>query len=160
MSSSVTSTAASVDVSNNAIVSESSVAVSVSSVVQSELVVPPPPLSRSITVKPPKDLALVLSVCGEALKVYGQTNVSAVNILIVVKHIISAVNTVAKDHVLANKKVLVSDCVHWLIDNQKNLSDDEKNTLDLLADTVLPQSIEMMEEIVSCFSCFAKPQAK
>ena len=129
---------------------------SIASAVPSDLVVPPPPLNRTMTVKPPKDLALVLSVCGQALKLYGQTSVSTVNILIVLKHIISAVNIVAKDLVLADKKQLVDECAHWLIDSQKHMSDDDKNALDLLADTVLPQSLDMMQEIQSCFSCFHK----
>ena len=46
------------------------------------LIVPPAPLNRSLTVKPPKNISLVLSVCGEALKTYGDQQVSAVKILV------------------------------------------------------------------------------
>lgn len=122
-----------------------------------ELIVPSP-LPRSLTIKPPKDLSLVLSVCGEALKMYGQQKVSAVTILVVLQHILTAINKLTKLSV-EDKKELALESIQWLIDNQKDLSDDEKSTLDLLAVTVFPQAIDLLaEETALCMSlsCFGK----
>lgn len=132
----------------------------VSSVEPSDvLVVPAAPLNRSLTVKQPKNISLVLSICGEALKTYGDQQVSAVKILILLQHILKAVNKLTKLNE-EEQKQLALDSIHWLIDNQKNLSDEEKNMLDLLSETVFPQAIEILSttksSCVSCFSCFSK----
>jgi hypothetical protein len=120
------------------------------------LIVPPAPLNRSLTVKPPKNISLVLSVCGEALKTYGDQQVSAVKILVLLQHILIAVNKLTKLSE-EDQKQLALDSIHWLIDHQKNLSDEEKNMLDLLSDTVFPQAIDILSTSESgCFSCFSK----
>ena len=123
----------------------------------SELVVPAP-LTRSITIQPPKNLALVLSICGEALTTYGNLPISSAQILVLLQHIITSVNK--KSGITEeDKKQLALDSIHWLIDNQKGLSDKEKNTLDVLSDTVFPQAVDLLSQPSSCsplFSCFTK----
>lgn len=122
------------------------------------LVVPSAPLNRSLTVKQPKNISLVLSICGQALKTYGDQQVSSVKILILLQHILVAVNKITKLSE-EDQKQLALDSIYWLIDNQKNLSDEEKNMLFLLSDTVFPQAIEVLytakSGFFSCFSCFS-----
>ena len=120
-----------------------------------ELVVPPAtPQSQ-----PPQNLALVLSICGKALKTFGSNSISTVNVLIVLQHIIMAVSKISSlsDE---DKKQLVLDSIHWLINNQTNLSVEEKQTLDLLAITIFPQAVELLsaekDTILRCFSCCTK----
>ena len=126
-------------------------------VVANELVVPSP-LTRAITIQPPKNLAAILSICGEALTTYGDNAITSSQILILLQHIITAVNKLNGISV-DEKKQLSLDAVHWLIDNQKGLSDKEKNTLDVLSDTVFPQAVDLLSETKSClplFSCVKK----
>jgi len=106
----------------------------------------------------PTNLSMVLTICGKALKTFGSDTVSAVNVLIVLQHIIVAVSKLtglSPDE----KKQLALDSIHWLINNQTNLSIEEKQTLDLLAITIFPQAIDMLSGDKcsgGCFSCFTK----
>ena len=120
------------------------------------LVVPSAALQRQKTVKQPKNLSLILAVCGEALKKYGDQEVSSMKILILLQHILTAVVKLTK---LSedDQKQLALDSIHWLIDNQKGLSDEEKNTLDLLSETVFPQALELLSAAkTGCFTCISK----
>jgi hypothetical protein len=116
-----------------------------------ELIVPAP-LSRANTIKPPQDLALILSICGDALKLYGSQHLTSTSILVVLSHIITSVNKFVKSDV--DKKKIALEAIHWLIDHDKSLSDEEKNTLDLLSETVFPQAVDLFNASQSsCFSC-------
>ena len=123
-----------------------------------DALVVPAPLSRAQTKKvQPKNLAVILSVCGKALKTFGDDRpINAVTILILLQHIIMAVNKVKALSTL-EKKDLALSAIQWIIDQQKNLSDEEKDTLDLLAETIFPQAIELLSPtecfLFSCFSC-------
>jgi len=107
----------------------------------------------------PKNLALVLSICGEALKTFGTDTISSVNVLIVLQHIIVAISKLTK---LSedDKKQLALDAIHWLIEHQTTISNDDKQALDLLATAIFPQAIELLsiekETIAGCFSCLKK----
>lgn len=119
------------------------------------LVVPTNSLIRSATIQQPKNLSLILSICGEALKYFGDQPINSVKILILIKHTIIAVKKLTKLNEEEQKK-LVMDSIHWLIDNQKGLTDEEKNTLDILSETVFTQTIELLSlNETSCF-CFSK----
>ncbi len=123
-----------------------------------DALVVPAPLSRAQTKKvQPKNLAVILSVCGKALKTFGDDRpINAVTILILLQHIIMAVNKVKSLSTLERKELALS-AIQWIIDQQKNLSDEEKDTLDLLAETIFPQAIELLSPtecfLFSCFSC-------
>ncbi len=120
------------------------------------LIVPSAPLNRAITVIPPKNLAIVLSVCGEALKKYGDQPISSLKILVLLQHILVAVKKIAKLDG-EEQKQLALDAIQWLINNQKGLTDEEKATLGMLSETVFPQAIELLTEVKSgCLSCFKK----
>ena len=118
------------------------------------LVVPTDPLPRSATIKQPTNLGLILSICGEALKHFGDQPINGVKILILIQHVIIAVKKLTKLNEEDQKK-LVMDAVHWLIENQKGLTDEEKNTLDILSETVFIQAIEILSNDTNCF-CFSK----
>ena len=120
------------------------------------LIVPSAALNRAITVKQPKNLSIVLSVCGEALKNYGDQPISSVKILILLQHILVSVKkiTTLNDE---EQKQLALDSIHWLIDQQKGLTDEEKTILSMLSETVFPQAIELLTEVkLGCMSCFTK----
>lgn len=121
-----------------------------------ELIVPSP-VSRSPTIKPPKNLSLVLSVCGEALKLFGNQKLSPLTILIVLQHIIIVIEKLVKISG-EEKKELAIESIQWLISQQKELSDEEKTTLDLLAVSVFPQAIDLLAAKLpkSCLDCFGK----
>jgi hypothetical protein len=121
-----------------------------------ELIVPSP-VSRSPTLKPPKNLSLVLSVCGEALKMYGDQKLSPISILVVLQHIIIVIEKLVKISG-EEKKELAIESIHWLISQQKELTDEERTTLDLLAIAVFPQAIDLLAAKLpkSCLDCFSK----
>jgi hypothetical protein len=120
------------------------------------LVVPSIPLQRQISIKAPKNLSLILSICGKALKTYGDQEISTSKILILLHHILLAVSKLTQlDQ--EEQKQLALDSIHWLINNQNGLSDDEKQTLGLLSETVFPQAIELLSVAkTNCFSCLCK----
>jgi hypothetical protein len=135
-----------------------SVPATATSDVSNVLVVPAHPLNRSATIVQPKNLPLILSVCGQALKKFGDQPINAVKILILIQHIIVAVKKLTKLEGEEQQK-LVMDSIRWLIDNQKGLSDEEKNTLDIISETIFIQAIELLsdkESFTSCISCFSK----
>ncbi len=111
---------------------------------ESSLIVPAPPLSRSQTITTPKNLSLILTVCGKALKLYGENSINPGTILIVLSHIIICVKKIANLNE-EEQKQLALDAIQWLINNQKGLTDEEKQTLDLLAETVFPQAVELLK---------------
>ena len=123
-----------------------------------DALVVPAPLSRAQTKKAqPKNLSLILSVCGKALKTFGEDRpINAVTILILLQNIIMAINKI-KSLSADERKELALASIQWIIDQQKNLSDEEKDTLDLLAETIFPQAIELLSPsescLLSCFSC-------
>ncbi len=123
-----------------------------------DALVVPAPLSRAQTKKvQPKNLAVILSVCGKALKTFGDERpINAVTILILLQHIITAVNKVKSLSTLERKELALS-AIQWIIEQQKHLSDEEKDTLDLLAETIFPQAVELLSPaecfLFSCFSC-------
>ena len=106
-----------------------------------ELVVPA--MSRSATIKPPKNLPQVLTVCGSALQLFGNRTIGPTTILFLLNDVITAVDSLSQ-LTSEEKKKLALDAVHWLIDSQKNLSDNEKNTLDMMSETVFPQAIQLL----------------
>jgi len=125
--------------------------------VSADLVVPPP-LTRTITLKTPKNLSMILSICGEALKTYGDKEITSTNILILIQHIVTAANKIASVSV-EEKKQIALESVHWLINHQKDLSDEEKATMDILSTTIFPQAVDMLTEYKVCvpsFACFSK----
>lgn len=120
------------------------------------LVVPSNALQRQKTVTQPKNISLILSICGQALKKYGDQEICSMKILILLQHILNAVIKLTK---LSEdeQKQLALDSIHWLINNQKGLSDEEKNTLSLLSETVFPQALELLSVAkTGCFSCLCK----
>ena len=126
-----------------------------------ELIVPPPLIRIETKKTQPKNLALVLSICGKALDTFGSDkHITSVTILILLQHIIMAINTLTKLNV-EEKKDLALVCIQWLIDHQKDLTEDEKNILDLLALNAFPQVVDLLAEggsslkacFKSCFSC-------
>jgi hypothetical protein len=122
-----------------------------------DALVVPAPLSRAQTKKaPPKNLSLILSVCGKALKTFGDNRpINAVTILILLQNIIMAVAKI-KSLSSEEQKELALSSIQWIIDQQKQLSDEEKDTLDILAETIFPQAIELLSPTESClFSCFS-----
>ena len=121
---------------------------------ETELVVPPP-LLRIKTKKTPDNLGLVLSVCGDALHACGNPNVNAKTILLLLQKIIVSVKKLTK-LTKDDEKKIVLDCIEWIIDNQKGLSEEEKQILDMLAETIFPQAYDLLSETSSCFSCFSK----
>ena len=106
-----------------------------------ELVVPA--IVRSATIKPPQNLPQVLTVCGTALQLFGNRVIGPTTILFLLNDVISAVDQVS-NLTSEQKKVLALESVHWLIDTQKNLSDNEKNILDMMSETVFPQAIQLL----------------
>jgi hypothetical protein len=118
----------------------------------SNSLVVPPPLHRQQTIQQ-KNLSMILSVNGEALQKFGDKQLSAGTILVLLGHIITAAQKLFKLKGDDLKQVAL-DSIHWLIDHSKYLSDEEKSTLDLLSETVFPQAFDMLTSVSGC-SCFA-----
>jgi hypothetical protein len=111
------------------------------------------PLRTGTIMSPPKNLSLILSVCGEALKTYGDKKISVSTILILLQHIILSVKKLTKLNE-EEKKQLVLDSIHWLIEHQQHLSVEDKQTLELLSDSIFPQVITLLTENNKSSCCF------
>lgn len=123
-----------------------------------ELVVPLPPLTRSQTKKPdPMNLHMVFSICGKSLKEFGNAKLSASTILLLLQKIIKVAKDITKLKGDDLKQISL-ESIHWLIENQKSLSDSEKDLLDVLSENAFSQTFDMIVELESgCFSfCFGK----
>ena len=127
--------------------------------VEIDLVVPTPLTRAQTKTGQPKNLSLILSICGKALKMFGDKKINAVTILILLQHIIRAVEKITSLSTEERKELALAS-IQWLIDNQKDLTDEEKDTLDVLAETVFPQAVDLLSSGESCFSCFKKQAPK
>lgn len=133
---------------------EIQVDVSSNPVSESELVVPPPPLSRAQTKKVnPMHLHMILSICGHALKSFGELVISASNILLLLQKIITAAKALSNLNGDDLKQICL-DSIHWLIEHQTNLSDDDKNSLDVLSENAFSQAFDLIMDMeAGCLSC-------
>ena len=127
---------------------------------ENELVVPPPPLSRSQTKKAePQNMHMILSICGHALKNFGESIISASTILLVLQKVIQAAQNISKLDGDDLKQICM-DAVHWLIEHVTNLSDSEKDTLDVLSEKAFSQTFDMIVAVEKieqgCLACFCK----
>ncbi len=116
-----------------------------------ELIVPPP-LSRMQTKKNPENISQILTVCGNALKHFGNQPISAGNVLHLVNITMRSVFKIKKLDDDERKK-LVLDSIQWMIENQKGLTDEEKAILDMMAETVFHQVVDLLSESKGC-ACF------
>jgi hypothetical protein len=118
-----------------------------------ELIVPPP-LSRMQTKKNPENISQILTVCGNALKHFGNQPICAGNVLHLVNITMKSVFKIKKLDDDERKK-LVLDSIQWMIENQKGLTDEEKAILDMMAETVFHQVVDLLSESKGC-ACFSK----
>ena len=128
--------------------------------ISNELVVPLPPLSRSQTRKAePENMHTILSICGHALKNFGQAVISASTILLVLQKVIQAAQAISKLNGDDLKQICM-DSVHWLIEHVTNVSDSEKDTLDILSEKAFSQTFDMIVAVEKieegCLACFCK----
>ncbi len=130
-----------------------------------ELVVPPP-LNRSSSLVPMDDykspVPLILTVCGNALSTLDSKPIAKENILDVLHVLMQAVEAI-KDLGKADKKTLVLECLNWLINQQANMSVEDRSFLLQCAEKVAPPAIEVIIAVVkgvsslkasSCLPCF------
>ena len=116
--------------------------------------VPMVPVIRSMSIKTDtvvgdeykSSTAAILLVCGQALKQLGDQPFSKSNIITTV-HTIMEVVEVVQLNGKVDKKQLALDCVHWLINQQANLSDADKSYLLTIVDLALPSTIDMLVSI-------------
>jgi len=116
--------------------------------------VPMVPVIRSMSIKTDtvvgdeykSSTAAILMVCGQALKQLGDQPFSKSNI-ITTAHTIMEVVEVVQLNGKVDKKQLALDCVHWLINQQANLSEVDKAYLLTIVDLALPSTIDMLVSI-------------
>jgi len=158
------------DVSSNAVqvtIANQTLSANVANVVndkvenaENELVVPLPPLSRAQTKKVElQNMHMILSICGQALKNFGNAIISASTILLVLQKVIEAAQAISKLNGDDLKQICM-DSIHWLIEHITNLSDAEKDTLDVLSDKAFSQTFDMIVAVEKveqgCMACFSK----
>jgi hypothetical protein len=115
-------------------------------------------------------MSTILSICAQAL-LKGPV-VNAANLIIIVHNIMEAVETSKTIQVIKNmsaddRKQLIIDCLHWIVNNDNLLSDDDRLAINILIDTVALKAIDTIMAIVngeseliakaesSCLSCLS-----
>jgi hypothetical protein len=111
-----------------------------------ELVVPPP-LNRSTSVIPMDDykspVPLILTVCGNTLSALEAKPITKDNIMQVLHVIMQCIQAV-KDLQKCSKKVLALDCLHWMVNQQANLTVEERTFLLQVVDAIAPPAIDII----------------
>lgn len=92
-------------------------------------------------------LSTILTICGRSL--LKETQMTSANILLVAHDVMESIESLKTLQIMENitsdqKKQLAVDCLHWLVNNHDDLSPDDKEAVNLLIDTVVPNTIDIM----------------
>lgn len=93
-------------------------------------------------------LANVLTVCGKALQ--KGSAVDNKNIIVIMHSVMESIESLTKTekafHSLtgSQKKQLCIDCLHWLVNNQIDMSDEEKVILNVMVNQIAPTAIDVI----------------
>ena len=92
-------------------------------------------------------LSTILTICGRTL--LKDTPMSSANIILIAHNVMESIESLKTLQVMKNmtsdqKKQLAIDCLHWMVNNNDELSLDEKEAVNLLIDTVVPNTIDTM----------------
>jgi len=137
-------------VDNSNVASVNSTAASISSAVKDDVQT----ISNSLNtvVATAKDLyksplSTILTICGRSL--LKDTPVSQNNIILIAHNVMESIESLKTLHIMQNikgeqKKQLAIDCLHWMVNNNDELSSDKKMLINILIDTVVPNTIDTL----------------
>jgi len=92
-------------------------------------------------------LSTILTICGRSL--LKDTPVSQNNIILIAHNVMESIESLKTLHIMQNikgeqKKQLAIDCLHWMVNNNDELSSDKKVLINILIDTVVPNTIDTL----------------
>lgn len=92
-------------------------------------------------------LSTILTICGRSL--LKDTPVSQNNIILIAHNVMESIESLKTLHIMQNikgeqKKQLAVDCLHWMVNNNDELSSDTKVLINILIDTVVPNTIDTL----------------
>lgn len=92
-------------------------------------------------------LSTILTICGRSL--LKDTPVSQNNIILIAHNVMESIESLKTLHIMQNikgeqKKQLAIDCLHWMVNNHDELSSDQKMLINILIDTVVPNTIDTL----------------
>lgn len=92
-------------------------------------------------------LSTILTICGRSL--LKDTPVSQNNIILIAHNVMESIESLKTLHIMQNikgeqKKQLAIDCLHWMVNNHDELSSDQKMLINVLIDTVVPNTIDTL----------------
>jgi hypothetical protein len=115
-------------------------------------------------------MSTILSICGQVLT--KNPVIDAANIIIIVHNIMEVIEKSRTVQVIKNmtdeqRKQLIIDCLHWIVNNDTILTDDDRLAINILIDTVAGKAIDTIVAIVNgeseliakaesgCIACFS-----
>ena len=95
-------------------------------------------------------LSTILTICGRSL--LKDTPVSQDNIILIAHNVMESIESLKTLHIMQNikgaqKKQLAIDCLHWMVNNHDGLCSNQKALINLLIDTVVPNTIDTLVAI-------------
>lgn len=92
-------------------------------------------------------LSTILTICGRSL--LKDTPVSQNNIILIAHNVMESIESLKTLHIMQNikgeqKKQLAIDCLHWMVNNNDELSSDKKVLINILIDAVVPNTIDTL----------------
>ena len=92
-------------------------------------------------------LSTILTICGRSL--LKNTPVSQNNIILIAHNVMESIESLKTLHIMQNikgeqKKQLAIDCLHWMVNNHDELSGEQKVLINILIDTVVPNTIDTL----------------
>jgi hypothetical protein len=96
-------------------------------------------------------ISTILSICGQACAAINNQQIDKSNVIVMVHALMEAVETFRAIKGLTGdqKKQLVLDCLHWLVNNHCALIELEKQELSILIDHVAPPAIDVIINVAN-----------
>lgn len=107
-------------------------------------------LKEEVKQKPVSSLSMILTICGKALQ--DDTEVCHENIMVIVHSVMESIEMLQRVRALARlsseaKRQLCVDCVKWIVNNQPDMDEKEREALLVFVDKIAPNAIDLIASL-------------
>jgi len=100
--------------------------------------------------KPVSSLSMILTICGKALQ--DDIEVSHENIMVIIHSVMESIEMLQRVRALARlsseaKRQLCMDCVKWIVNNQPDMDEKEREVLLVVVDKIAPNAIDLIASL-------------
>ena len=107
-------------------------------------------VKEEVKQKPVSSLSMILTICGKALQ--DDTEVCHENIMVIVHSVMESIEMLQRVRALARlsseaKRQLCVDCVKWIVNNQPDMDEKEREALLVFVDKIAPNAIDLIASL-------------